>query len=326
MPNIHGLHSLRANNNRDHNDDSSDEEGNDRYVGGVDSRGGGSGLAVLPSRDDQNRNNNNASSDAIFNLAEADTGGASGGGGTSRGSGSGGGGGGGGVHRTVITMYRSGFTVDDGPYRRLDDPANSEFLTSMARGHVPRELRELAMQNHGDGNNDEGEPEVMVGLVDRRGEEYDPEKLAAGASGGGGVNRRGSSDGESAGFQSFSGEGQSLGGASSATGGGAAAASGGRGGGAAGGIIHPSSSSTPVPLDPNIPSTSIAIRLLNGSRLVIKVNTCVPVSEIGHHIGTQAGESSYVLTSGYPPRIVEDLSMSIEEAGLMGSQVVLKAV
>lgn len=329
MPNIHGLHSLRTSNNnsnRDHNDDDSDdEEGNDRYVGGVDSRGGGSGLAVLPNnRDHQNRNNNNASSsssDAIFNLAEADTGGGSTGG-RSRG----GGGSGGGVHRTIITMYRSGFTVDDGPYRRLDDPSNSEFLTSMARGHVPRELRELAIQNHSGGGEGEDEPEVMVGLVDRRGEEYDPEKHAGGGSSGSG-NRRGSSGGESSGFQSFSGEGQSLGGASSASGGAAAASGGGGGASAAGGgVIHPSSSSTPLPLDPNLPSTSIAIRLFNGSRLVIKVNTSVPVSEIGHHIGNQAGGSAYVLTSGYPPRIVEDLSMSIEEAGLMGSQVVLKAV
>ena len=33
-----------------------------------------------------------------------------------------------------ITMYRSGFVVDDGPYRRLDDPNNSEFLRDLARG------------------------------------------------------------------------------------------------------------------------------------------------------------------------------------------------
>lgn len=27
-----------------------------------------------------------------------------------------------------ITFWRNGFTVDDGPLRRLDDPANSDFL------------------------------------------------------------------------------------------------------------------------------------------------------------------------------------------------------
>ncbi len=34
----------------------------------------------------------------------------------------------------IITMYRSGFTVDDGPYRRLDDPANAPFLDNLGNG------------------------------------------------------------------------------------------------------------------------------------------------------------------------------------------------
>ena len=84
-------------------------------------------------------------------------------------------------------MYHSGFTVDDGPCRLLLDPSNSEFLTSLAREMVPRELQQ-----------DAGDGEVMVGLVDRRGEEYDPEKHGResdAASGGGDE------------FQSFFGEG-----------------------------------------------------------------------------------------------------------------------
>lgn len=320
MPNIHGLHSLRSNNNagrnnreNDDSDDDDDDGTNDRYVGGVDSRGGGSGLAVVPNRDRDHR-----PSDAIFNLAEADQGGSSGRGG--------GGGGAGGVphRRTIITMYRSGFTVDNGPYRRLDDPANSEFLTSMARGHVPRELREQAAAAALDANDDDNFPEVMVGLVDRRSEEYDPERHGSSSSdcdcGSGGGGER------SSGFQSFSGEGQSLGGGGSTTATSTTAAS--EGGGGGGGIIDPTQSSAPLPLDPNLPSTSIAIRLLNGTRMVIKVNTTSPVSEIGQHIGNSSSDatasSPYVLTSGYPPRIVEDLTVSIEEAGLMGSQVVLK--
>ncbi len=34
----------------------------------------------------------------------------------------------------TITMYHSGFTVGDGPYRRLDDPVNASFLESLASG------------------------------------------------------------------------------------------------------------------------------------------------------------------------------------------------
>ena len=129
MSNIHGLHSIRRDpppgrrsggNNGDDSDDSDDGHANDRYVGGVDSRGGGSGLAVVPPPP--------SSSDAIFGLAEA------GGEGVESSSSSAS------AARRTITMYRSGFTVDAGPHRRLDDPANAEFLTSLARGRIPREL------------------------------------------------------------------------------------------------------------------------------------------------------------------------------------------
>ena len=272
MPNIHGLHDNTA-----ADSDSDDSKKNDnRYVGGVDSRGGGSGLAVVPNNNDGKNNNDAASS--IFNRASAES--------SSGGAGGSAGGGGGEVRRT-ITMYRSGFTVDNGPYRRLDDPNNAEFLTSMARGMVPRELSEEA---GGDGD-------VAVGLVDKRGEEYDPSKHGTDSGSGSG------------GFQSFTGEGQGLGGTTSTS---------------TGGVIDPNSAGTPQTLDESKPSTSIAIRLLNGKRIVVKVNLDSPVSELGQHIGTQAGEDSYVLTSGYPPSTIDDLSKSVEEAGLKGAQVVMK--
>mmetsp|Transcript_15191 Transcript_15191/g.25744 ORF Transcript_15191/g.25744 Transcript_15191/m.25744 type:complete len:240 (-) Transcript_15191:167-886(-) len=125
MANVHGLFSKKK-------DDEEEEDGNNnRYVGGVDSRGGGSGLAVEPNEQD-----------AVFGMAEAA------GSGEER-------------PRRTITMYRGGFVVDDGPYRRLDDPANGEFLRALATGRTPRELIEGA-----DGGN------VTVGLVDKRQEDY----------------------------------------------------------------------------------------------------------------------------------------------------------
>mmetsp|Transcript_39331 Transcript_39331/g.57864 ORF Transcript_39331/g.57864 Transcript_39331/m.57864 type:complete len:262 (+) Transcript_39331:34-819(+) len=149
--NIHGLFSRRA--------PSDDEEENNpetRFVGGLDARGGGSGLAVEPNPEASDSNPSNS----IFNLASpaAPSDSAVG------------------PIRRTITMYRDGFTVDSGPYRRLDDPANAEFLSSLARGMTPRELSEEA--SGGD---------ITVGLVDKRGEEYVET------------------------FQSFSGGGQSLG-------------------------------------------------------------------------------------------------------------------
>ena len=39
--------------------------------------------------------------------------------------------------QTIITMYRNGFTVDDGPLRDLTSPENRSFLASLERGQAP---------------------------------------------------------------------------------------------------------------------------------------------------------------------------------------------
>jgi SEP domain len=52
------------------------------------------------------------------------------------GQGEGGGGAGGDSTVHTIYMYRQGFVVDDGPFRRLDDPANETFLKDLAKGSV----------------------------------------------------------------------------------------------------------------------------------------------------------------------------------------------
>ena len=308
MPNIHGLHSIRSNDppSRRGNDDDSDDEEDDsnrRYVGGIDARGGGSGLAVLPNPNELRPGGGGAggAADLIFGMAESSS--------LPSSSNSGGGNGSVETSRRTITMYRSGFTVDDGPYRRLDDVNNTEFLTSLARGRIPRELQPQAQQGGDDNDEDEDDdniPEVMVGLVDRRSEEYDP-------------NRHGNSGNNGGPTPSFTGEGNSLGGGSSS-----AIAS------TSGGIIDPASSSdmssttAPLPIDETRPVTTIAVRLLDGKRLVVKVNTDVAVIEVARHIGTNSGSDRYVMTSGFPPSIIEDLTQSVESAGLKGAQVVLK--
>ena len=37
----------------------------------------------------------------------------------------------------TITFWKNGFSVDDGPIRKIDDPTNKEFLGSVMRGYVP---------------------------------------------------------------------------------------------------------------------------------------------------------------------------------------------
>lgn len=158
MSNIHGLFSSSGRRATPNNN--SDDEDN-RYVGGIGAQGGGSGLAVQPN---PSHGESADPTESIFSQAEQDSNPPPSGG----------------SRRRTITMYQSGFTVDDGPFRRLNDPANREFLTALAQGRVPREL---ASESDAGGG-------VEVGLIDKRKEEYVPT------------------------FSSFSGAGESLGSAS----------------------------------------------------------------------------------------------------------------
>lgn len=258
MSNIHGLSSKKK------NDDDDDDEANNQYVGGVDGRGGGSGLAVQPNNDDAS-----GARDNVFRLAE----GASANEATAAGDGNN-------EVRRSITMYRNGFVVDDGPYRRLDDPANAEFLNSLAQGKTPRELVQ------GAGSND-----ITVGLIDKRSEEY-VEK-----------------------FQSFSGAGSSLRNAAVSD------------SGSVDGAIDPASlPAQPPAADTNQPTTSIAVRLLNGKRKVIKINLSSSVLVLASHLREASPSTSFRLLSGFPPKPLIDMKMSIEDAGLKGAQVSMSKV
>ena len=170
--------------------------------------------------------------------------------------------------RRTITMYRDGFVVDDGPFRRLDDPSNGPFLRSLATGQTPQEL--LSEAEGGD---------VMVGLVDKRNEEYVEQ------------------------FRSFSGQGAALG--SSAV---------------TGNTVDPSELPEPTEADASRPTTSIAVRLPDGKRKVVKINLDSSVLQLAAHLRSSV-DGPFRLVSGFPPKPIEDFSATVEAAGLKGAQV-----
>lgn len=231
MSNVHGLFS-----NRDDDSDSSDDETNNRYVGGVDGRGGGSGLAVQPNTAESQ--SASSARDSILSSIRANASQATAADSTN-------------PPRRTITMYRNSFTVDNGPERRLDDPNNAEFLKDLARGIVPKELMD------GDGSGEDGSGgggggDATVGLIDKRHADYNADDCDC-------DDDHGHGQGPAV-PRSFAGEGQSLGSTAAV---------------ATGGIISPTTATAETPtVNTAQPTTVIQIRLLNGRRLRVTINKC----------------------------------------------------
>lgn len=183
-------------------------------------------------------------------------------------------------------QYRDGFTVDDGPYRRLDDPDNAEFLRALAMGRTPRELAHDAEGPSGSGGSGGG-GNIVVGLVDKRSEDYVET------------------------FRSFSGAGASLG-TTVASDGGAL-------------VFDPATLSDPLPAvgaeedDENM--TSVAVRLPNGTRQIVKIAASATVAALAALVRDHADGTPFRLATGFPPRALNDPSATIAAAGLKGAQV-----
>lgn len=118
MSNIAGLKDL--NKNKEERQKKQDEF----FIGGLDGRGGGSGLAVLGPPDKKDAKEKASVLDDI--VAKASSEGENGSSSDSDSS-----------NRRKITLYKNGFTVDDGQFRDLEAPESQAFLSSLLRGEVP---------------------------------------------------------------------------------------------------------------------------------------------------------------------------------------------
>ncbi|XP_018468432.1 plant UBX domain-containing protein 3 [Raphanus sativus] len=186
-----------------------------------------------------------------------------------------------------IVFWSNGFTVDDGPLRKLDDPENESFLDSIRKSECPKELEPA----------DKRAP-VHVNLMRR--DEICPEREKPTVA--------------------FQGVGRTLGGgASSST---PQSLSNPTDVAAA-----PSPSQSPVVVDETLPSTSIQLRLSDGTRMVAKFNNHHTVNDIRAFIdfsrpGNPINYSLQVM--GFPPKPLTDPFQTIDEAGLANSVVIQK--
>ncbi|KAL1198972.1 Plant UBX domain-containing protein 4 [Cardamine amara subsp. amara] len=192
-----------------------------------------------------------------------------------------------------IVFWSNGFTIDDGPLRKLDDPDNASFLESIRKSECPKELEPA----------DKRAP-VHVNLMRR--EEKCPER----------EKRR----------VSFQGVGRTLGGSND-------------GSGSSSSTVPDSTAipiqtrlAAPVPspslvIDETVPTTSIQLRLADGTRLVAKFNHHHTVNDIRTFIDSSrpgAAVNYQLQTMGFPPKPLTDLTQTIEQAGLANSVVLQK--
>ena len=180
----------------------------------------------------------------------------------------------------VITFWRNGFTVNDGPLRTLDDPANASFLESIQRGECPRELAPPTPDTP-----------IHINLM-RKDEDWSAPPTPK--------------------YVAFSGSGRTLGGTSSAP--------------AAPAAAPPPAPSGEWTVDESHPTTSVQLRLSDGSRVVAKFNLTHTVQDILRFIATvRPGMAvSTLQLAGFPPKQLNDMAKTISEEGLQNAVVIVR--
>lgn len=207
-----------------------------------------------------------------------------------------------------LTFWRDGFSVEDGELLRYDDPANAQLLSEINAGRAPLSI--LNVQPN--------EP-VELRVAKRLNEAYVPTP-------------------KSHNLATFSGTGNRLGApvpvatsasTSSVPMPGTFPGASGSGGASAGARREPESVATRFEVDQTLPTTSVQIRLADGTRLVCRMNLTHTVGDIRNFINAARPENltrPYTVGTTFPNRVLEDNGATVEAAGLVNSVVVQRWV
>lgn len=200
------------------------------------------------------------------------------------------------VQRT-LTFWRDGFSVEDGPLYRYDDPNNRQILQAIEAGRAPLSLMNVEIGQTAD-----------VRVYKRLDEDYvQPKKK----------------------FVPFSGQGQRLGDASTVSTPPPAPEAAPQAAPAAASSSPQSQSVPSVDVDSSAPTTNIQIRLGDGTRLVSRFNHTHTVGDIysfvnAASVGSRSRE--YILQTTFPTRELRDHAQTVKDAGLINAVVVQKWV
>uniref|UniRef100_W8B5B3 NSFL1 cofactor p47 n=1 Tax=Ceratitis capitata TaxID=7213 RepID=W8B5B3_CERCA len=189
----------------------------------------------------------------------------------------------------VLKLWSQGFSIDDGELRLYDDPENKEFLETVMRGEIPHELLEMGWL-------------VNVDVEDHRHEDYKRKTVPP----------------------KFKGSGHTLGSPTpnievaaaapkSTTQATAVAAKG-----------DENSAKDKLKVDTSQPTTTLQIRLADGSRLTAQFNLNHTVADIHDYIRNarpQYVDGNFRLVSSFPTRELSDEAATIELAGLKNASI-----
>lgn len=186
----------------------------------------------------------------------------------------------------TLKLWREGFSINDGPVREYADPQNKDFLESIRKGEIPMELIHEANGS-----------EVHVNMEDHRHEDYSTPKTKV---------------------RAFTGKGHLLGSPSPAT----------------IGITKPMDEKDKsvneehakevVAVDPSLPTTSIQIRLSDGSRLLGQFNHSHTIADVRRFITTarpQYEHQNFTLLTTFPSKQLSDDAETLEKAGILNAAI-----
>ncbi|KAI9456031.1 hypothetical protein BJY52DRAFT_1277661 [Lactarius psammicola] len=203
-----------------------------------------------------------------------------------------------------LTFWRDGFSVEDGELRRYDDPDQAQILSEINAGRAPPSILDVLP----------GQP-VELRVARRTEEDYvaAPRRGFAGAG-----SRLGGVVPEPAQAQQFG-----MPGAFPASGGPLATSA--PAAAAASRTRDPENVATRFSVDQSKPTTSVQVRLADGTRIVARMNLDHTVRDLRNFINASRPENNtrpYTIGTTFPNRTLEDDSVTIQAAGLLNSVIV----
>ncbi|KAJ7024635.1 SEP-domain-containing protein [Mycena alexandri] len=192
-----------------------------------------------------------------------------------------------------LTFWREGFTVEDGPLMRYDDPQHADVLAAIHAGHAPPSILNVRIGQR-----------VDVQVTRRTDDDYVPPKP-----------------------KPFSGQGTRLGAAIPGSSSTSASSNAGSSTTSARAPAGASSITPRFEVDQNLPTTSVRVTLADGTRIVCRMNLTHTVGDLRNFINAASPVNlsrPYTIGTTFPNRVLSDDTATIEGEKLQNSVVVMR--